>query len=313
MFNVGMIGAGIIGNSHLAAVAAHSQTKLSAVADIVLDRALQAVKPYGANAYKSYKRMLDAEHLDFVIINLPHGLHEECVLNCAKKGIHIFLEKPMSVSYASCLRMIEACKQNEVLLQIGHIQRYIPQNCAAKNLIEQGTLGELAMITDIRTNNYFLPDRPRWFLDKAMAGGGISMNYAAHSLDKICYLTQSNIKYVNGSCTYLRPDTEVDGSAQMLLCTEKGISATISLCGYCVVPQNETTLFFTKGTIKLHTGSDIFVSYGNGYEQVDTSKYTDAFVAQWTDFVNGACQGKIIHCNGAYGACIVQIIEQLYK
>lgn len=312
MFSVCMIGAGIIGVNHLAAVAAHPETQLIAVADIVLSRAQAAAQPHGARAYESYEQMLRDEHPDFAIINLPHGLHEACVLACADKGVHILIEKPMSTSLASCLRMNEACAKNGSLLQIGHVQRYIPENCAARSLIEQGDLGELAMISDIRANNYFLPERPRWFLDKSMAGGGISMNYAAHSLDKICYLTNSQIEWTKGSCTYLEPDTEVDGSAQMLLHTTSGISASISLCGYPIVPINETRLYFSKGSILLHTGSDLSVTFGAGYKAVDTADYPDAFDAQWADFVTGVQSGRILHCDGVYGAAIVQAIEQLY-
>lgn len=218
----------------------------------------------------------------------------------------------MSVSYASCLRMNEACEKNGVLLQVGHVQRYIPQNRAARALIESGKLGALAMISDLRTNNYFQPGRPRWFLEKAMAEGGISINYGAHSLDKICYLTQSDIAWATGSCTYLQPGTDVDGSAQMLLRTSSGISASISLCGYSVVPIDETMLFFANGSLRLHTGSDLSVTCGIGYETVDTSSYPNAFEAQWADFISGVRAGRILYCDGTYGASIVRTIELLY-
>ena len=280
MFSVGMIGAGIIGASHLAAVAGHPDTRLAAVADIAPGRAQQAAAPYGAHAYESYEEMLEREKLELVIINLPHGLHEACVLACAEKGIHILLEKPMSVSYASCLRMNEACEKNGVLLQVGHVQRYIPQNRAARALIESGKLGALAMISDLRTNN--------------------------------CYLTQSDIAWATGSCTYLQPGTDVDGSAQMLLRTSSGISASISLCGYSVVPIDETMLFFANGSLRLHTGSDLSVTCGSGYETVDTSSYPNAFEAQWADFISGVRAGRILYCDGTYGASIVRTIELLY-
>lgn len=61
-------------------------------------------------------------------------------------------------------------RKNGVLLQVGHVQRYIPQNRAARALIESGKLGVLAMISDLRTNNYFQPGRPRWFLEKRWPG-----------------------------------------------------------------------------------------------------------------------------------------------
>lgn len=313
MYSVGMIGAGIIGAKHVSAVCAHSETRLAAVADIDLSRAKQASQGCNAKAYGSYEEMLESEGLDIAIINLPHGLHEECVIACAKKGIHILLEKPMSVSYESCLRMKKACDEAGVLMQIGHVQRYIPQNRAAFDIIQSGTLGKLAMISDLRTNNYFTDSRPAWFLNKAMAGGGISMNYAAHSLDKICYLTQSKIAQINGTCTYFKENTDVDGSAQMLLKTQSGVSAAISLCGYAVVPVDETMLFFEKGSIRLHTGTDVAVTYGTEYKALDTSCYPDAFDAQWAEFIQGINQGKIIGCDSTYGAEIVRSIELLYR
>ena len=66
MFSVGMIGAGIIGASHLAAVAGHPDTRLAAVADIAPGRAQQAAAPYGAHAYESYEEMLEREKLELL-------------------------------------------------------------------------------------------------------------------------------------------------------------------------------------------------------------------------------------------------------
>ena len=313
MLKVGMIGAGIISASHLAAVANHPDTCLTAVADLVEEKARQAAEPYGARVYTDYEAMLAQEPLDLAIINLPHGLHEACVLACAGRGIHILLEKPMATTYAACRRMNEACQAAGVLLQVGHLQRYIPQNRAAHEILQSGRLGKLAMVCDLRTNNYFKPERPRWFLDKAMAGGGISMNYAAHSLDKLFYLTDSSIASITGSCTCWQPGTEVDGSAQMLVRTQSGTSASISLCGYRVVPQDVTMLFCTGGALRLQTGRSLEITEGGAYSPVDTSQYPDAFAAQWADFISGVRGGRILHNDGVYAAAIVRAIETLYS
>ena len=103
--------------------------------------------------------------------------------------------------------------------------------------------------------------------------------------------------WATGSCTYLQPGTDVDGSAQMLLRTSSGISASISLCGYSVVPIDETMLFFANGSLRLHTGSDLSVTCGSGYETVDTSSYPNAFEAQWADFISGVRAGRILYCD----------------
>ena len=86
-----------------------------------------------------------------------------------KKGIHILLEKPMSASYASCLRMNEACEKNGVLLQVGHVQPYFPQNRAARALIESGKLG--ACHDQRSAHQQLFSARPSALvLEKAMAG-----------------------------------------------------------------------------------------------------------------------------------------------
>lgn len=313
MLSVGMIGAGIIAASHLQAISDSAHTTLCAVADLVEERAASAASPYHAAVYTDYMEMLDKEKLDAVIINLPHGLHEACVLACAARGIHMLLEKPMSVSADSCQRMIEACEKAGVVLQVGHVQRYIPQNRAARALIESGALGKLVMISDLRTNNYFRDDRPRWFLQKSMAGGGIWMNYGAHSLDKLCYLTDSSIAAITGSCTWLAAGTDVDGSAQALVRMHSGISASISICGYPVVPVDETMIYLSEGSLRLHTGKDLWIARDGHYERVDSGHYPNPFDAQWADFVEGVTRGRAVHCDGDYGRSIVDFIESVWK
>ncbi len=312
MFRVGMIGAGLIAPRHISAVNAHPDTILTAVADLCEDRARAAAAPCGAAAYRDYLTLLDQEKPDIVIINLPHALHESCVAACAQRGIHILLEKPMSISYASCQRMISVCRANRVLLQIGHIQRYMPHNRAAKRLIESGRLGHLVMLCDHRTISYFVPSRPAWFFRQETAGGGIWLNYGAHSLDKLCYLTNSRIASVTGSCTYYAENADVDASAQVLARTENGISEAVTLCGYSVVPQDETMIYLTNGSLRLHTGRGLWLSQGGDYVPVEIDRDLLPFHAQWNDFIEGIRQGFILHCSGEYAADIIRHIESIW-
>lgn len=312
MYAIAMIGAGIIAPSHLSAISKAPETALCAVADLVESRAAAAAAPYGAAVYTDYLQLLDETRPDAVIINLPHGLHEACVLACAERGIHMLLEKPMSVSAASCRRMDAACQKAGVVLQIGHVQRYMPHNRAARAIIASGELGRLVMISDLRINPYFRPERPRWFLNKALAGGGIWMNYGAHCLDKLCYLTDSRVESLRGSCTFYGPGSDVDGSAQALARTESGVSASISICGYPVVPQDETMIFLTQGALRLQTGRGLWRTQGDGDTKVDVSQYPNPFDAQWADFIAGLSLGRPVHCSGSYGTAIVSWIQSLW-
>ena len=313
MLSIGIIGAGIICADHLKAIAKYSDATVCAVADLDAARAQQAAAPFQAAVYTDYIEMITHETLDAVIINLPHGLHEACTLLCAQKKIHVFVEKPMSVSAASCRRMIDACRQAGVLLQVGHVQRYFPENCAAREIIRSGKLGKLLMISDLRTSNYFTTARPAWFLKKATAGGGILMNFGAHSFDKLRYLTNSRIATARGCYASEQPGVEVEGNAQAFVQMENGVSATISLCGYAVEPTDETMLYFSKGTLKLSTGKGLWLTEGTGYARIDTSDYPNPFEAQLLAFFDSILHGHPVACDGAYGLSIVQAIETIYS
>lgn len=315
MIRVGVIGAGIIAQDHFKAIEQHPESVLCAVADIVPGRAEEAAKPYGAAAYTDYLEMLDAEKPDAVIVNLPHFLHEACAIACAQRGIHTLLEKPMSVSEDSCQRINAAFAESGALLQIGHVQRYLEHNRKAKEIIDSGELGKIVMIHLYRSAKYFAESRPRWFLKKETAGGGMWMNLGTHCLDKTCFLTDSTIDTLVGQCAYTEvPEgVDVDAGAQAFVRTASGVTAAITVCGYNpVVPGEQVDIHMTKGSLRIR-GSALRI-YRNGIEEaVDVGEYPAPFVAQWTDFVQGLKQGKVLCNDGKYAAHIVRHIESLYK
>ncbi len=315
MIRVGVIGAGIIAQSHFEAIAQDPDSQLCAVADIVPGRAQAAAEPYGAAGYTDYLEMLDAQKPDAVIINLPHALHESCAVACAQRGIHTLLEKPMSVSWESCQRINAAFAESGALLQVGHVQRYLQINRKAKEIIDSGELGKLVMLHIYRTANYFNADRPRWFLKKETAGGGMWMNLGAHCLDKTCFFTDSRIESLTGQCDYenIPQEADVDAGAQAFVRTQSGVTAAITVCGHHqMIPAEQIVFCMTKGSLRIHGGA--LSIFRNGTEEaVDISGYPAPFIAQWTDFMQGLKQGRILCNDGKYAAHIVRHIESLYK
>ncbi len=312
MYSFGMIGTGIIAGSHLKAIAAHPNTRLAAVADIDQSRAEAAAAPLGAAVYTDYHQMLESEKLDAVIINLPHGLHEPCAVDCAEHGAHILLEKPMSVSPESCARIIQACERHHVLLQIGHVQRYRPENRAARALVESGELGELVMIDDHSTGEYFTPKRPAWFKTKKMAGGGVSINFGVHTLDRFCYLTGSGVASITGNCTYKHPGSDVDGSAHFFLRAQSGVTGSVSISGYPSIPEEYTMLYLTKGAICIRPFVNVCKTNGGEYEPVDFSGYPGMFEAQLNDFVTAMDTGHVLHYTGEEGMSYIKAVSSIW-
>ncbi|MGL1890514.1 MAG: Gfo/Idh/MocA family oxidoreductase [Spirochaetaceae bacterium] len=313
MLNVGIIGAGKISLRHVEALKSIEGVNLISVADIISKRSESLSKLFGGTSYKDYKVMITKESIDCVIINLPHNLHKDCAIWCAGQGINIFLEKPMAIDSNECKKIILETEKFGVKLVIGHVQRYFPENILAKEIIDSGELGEVTTIMDCRNINYFSSDRPAWFLDKSRSGGGILMNFGAHSLDKLKWLTGSKIKNIYGKVGNGEMGHNIEGHAQALVEMECGVTATLNYSGYKEVTKNETIIHLTKGTLKLVTGKGLWKSINGEYISLPVKKVFDPFKKQLEEFVDQITGSKTIVTDGLYGKEIISAIESIYN
>ncbi|MDG0794140.1 Gfo/Idh/MocA family oxidoreductase [Cohnella ginsengisoli] len=199
VYRVAVVGGGAIAESHLEAIARMEQVQSAAVADLVGERAEALAGKYGAAPYTDYREMIVRERPDIAIVTLPHYLHKEAAMFCLAQGCHVLLEKPMALDVEECDEIVEAARRSGSALLVGHTQHYIPENRAAKRIIEEGSLGRLVMVNDVRNVYYFREDRPSWFFKQSLAGGGILMNLGSHSIDKITWLAGSEVDKVSAS------------------------------------------------------------------------------------------------------------------
>lgn len=312
MFHIGIVGAGSIGMRHIDALLGIPDVKITAVCDTVPSNAVKAAHKTGAIPFYDYHEMATNIPLDAVIINLPHALHAPCATFFAKHKVSVFLEKPMEVSSAACQKIIDVCHAQNVLLMLGHVQRYFPENRAAKALIDSGKYGKLIAFSETRNVYYFSETRPRWFLDKNMSGGGIMMNLGAHTLDKIKYFTDSSIRFGTGRID-VPPGYSVENSAQAFFVTESGVSATVNLIGSTHAAVSECVLYLTSGVIRIRQGFDVFAASLDGeFHPVEYNKEENPFRLQMEAFIQTLRDRTEPVVSGQYGLDIISAIEAVY-
>ena len=315
MLKMGVIGAGIVCERHIIAAEGMDSVKPCAVADIVLEKAQSMAEKHGMRAYASYEEMIEKEELDLVVINLPHGLHREAAVYAAERKLHVFLEKPFANTTADCDAVMEAAEKNGIVLNIGHVQRYFWHNRKAKELIANGEIGTFVMMTELRNTIYFTEQRPKWFLNRKMAGGGIFMNYCAHSLDELKWFTGSHIKSISGKARAADERFEVDGNAQVFVEMEDGTTAMFAFCGYQAPGmENAVYLYGTKGEIKIAGGKVYLSKMGSGFTEIAPEDPSDdGFVRQFHTFIHAVETGGAPPTDGAYGKEIIAAIESVYR
>src|SRR6185436_4571708 len=115
MFKGGIIGLGKMSISHAAIVGAHPSVDFVAVCDtssLVLD----AFKKYTkVNTYSDYVKMLDKEALDFVVIATPTKFHYPMAKYAMEKDIHVFCEKPFSLTSKEGVELVAIAKKRSLI------------------------------------------------------------------------------------------------------------------------------------------------------------------------------------------------------
>ena len=310
--NIAVVGTGIIGASHLQAIEQSKHFTLCAVCDINIEAAESYAQKYGVPYFSNYQDIPYKTNAEAVILNLPHWLHCEASIFFLERGIHVLVEKPMANTKAECDRMIDAAVRSGKKLAVGHLQRFFQANRYVKKLVQNMVLGDLCMITEYRSIDYFLPSRPKWFLDKAMSGGGIVMNYGAHALDKVFYITDSRPVSIHALCGNISNNASIEGHAQILVKLANNVPVSITFSGYANTGY-ETVYYFTKGALKVVGGRTLYKNSGKNWEEIPFSEPDNQLLHQLDAFYQLITGEPSELPSLDYCADIIATIEKIYE
>lgn len=171
--NWGILGAGAIAHAFADGVSRSTTGTLKAVGSRTQENANAfAAKWGGLNAHGSYEALVADPEVDAVYIATPHPMHPEWTIKAAEAGKHILVEKPMAINAYLAQTMIEAAVDNRVFLMEAYMYRCHPQTAKLVELIQAGTIGEIAIAeASFSFQSQFSPNSRLW--SNALAGGGI--------------------------------------------------------------------------------------------------------------------------------------------
>jgi predicted dehydrogenase len=195
------IGAGMIGQLH-AGIARHLDgCEYLALCDA--DPAKQQLATdLGVKYYTDYIKMIEEEQPDGVIIAVPNEAHDEVGVECARRGAHLFMEKPIASTLEAADRLIEGARANNVKLYIAHHRRFNPLINAARAIVRGGELGTLVGVSVLwamyKPAEYFVAGPWR----KRKGGGPVLIN-TIHEID--------NLRYIHGEIDKVYADVGKQG------------------------------------------------------------------------------------------------------
>jgi len=195
--NVAIIGTGFMGKAHSNAwtsVAKFFDAGLSPVLKVACDTRPEIdefARRWGwENACDNWQEVVERKDVDIIDVCTPTFLHKDIVVAAAQNGKQIFCEKPIALSFAEAKEMYEAAEKAGVLHYLNHNYRRTPAIAFAKQLIEQGKIGQIFHWRGTYLQDWITdPDFPlTWHLQKKSAGAGPHFDLNSHSVDLARYL-----------------------------------------------------------------------------------------------------------------------------
>ena len=211
----------------------------------------------GVPFYTDYQEMM-ASHpeADAVVVMTPHYNHAEITLACLQAGFHVLVEKPMALQARDALRMAAEAEKREKLLAVNFQQRFRPEIQAARELLQNGALGQLQrmslVVTWPRSRRYYqLAD---WRATWQGEGGGVLMNQAPHDLDLICHLMGLPAQVVSWNRT-LYHRIEVEDTISAMLEWENGATGYVHINTQESDLSGQLVLVGTGGALRIEPGA----------------------------------------------------------
>jgi predicted dehydrogenase len=130
---VGVIGVGYLGRFHAEKYAVHPDVSLIGVVDADHGRCAEIAKKLNTRAFHDPKELLG--QVDAVSIVVPTVLHYGVAKMFLEQGVHVLLEKPMTVTLDQADELIKLASRKGLVLQVGHIERFNPAVTAIRTRI----------------------------------------------------------------------------------------------------------------------------------------------------------------------------------
>ncbi len=161
---IGIIGTGYIGNVHGRIYSRDERAEVSALFDIVPERAERTAKAVGGKVCSSRKELL--ENCDAVLVCSPNKTHKEIALHAIAEGRHVFCEKPFAIGLENAKKLLATANQSNKIFQVGHNRRFAPVYARLKELVSADTPHS----AHIKMNRGELKN-PVWTGDTKVTGG----------------------------------------------------------------------------------------------------------------------------------------------
>lgn len=301
-----VIGTGYLGKFHAEKYAALAECELVAVVDINLVAALEVAQKYHAKAFSDYRDVLN--QVDAVSIVVPTSLHYAIAKEFLHAGVHVLVEKPMTISVAEADELIAIAKANTLILQVGHLERFNPAILAL----------------DKQEKPLFIEAHRLSSFNPRANDVSVVLDLMIHDIDIILALVDAEVQRIDASGTaVLTQGTDI---ASVRLQFTNGCVANVTASRISMKLERKMRLFRPNSYVSIDFQNRVLTKHRTGSKEmfpgipeIETEESTfassDALLAEIQQFIHCILTGESPLVTGEVGrralATAIQIMQLL--
>jgi len=179
---VGVIGTGHLGSHHVKHFAKIKEATLVGVFDTDQNQSKKIAKKYNTESFSSLESLV--KKTDAISVVTPTESHAKIALKCINSGKHVFVEKPMTKTISEADDLVYSAKKNNVILQIGHIERLNPALIALKPYHIKPRYIEIQRLAPYQSRGSDIP---------------VVLDLMIHDIDIILSIVKSKVKSIKAT------------------------------------------------------------------------------------------------------------------
>lgn len=324
---VAMIGCGRISEMYMEVF-----KKLTDIIDVVfaVDINIEKAKLFasqfeGCIPLTDYRKCF-GKGVDVFHIATPHYLHPIISIEAMKNNINVLTEKPMAIRLSDADEMIDEAKKYNVKFGVIFQTRYVKGCVDLKRLIEEGKLGKIiaarSYLSWSRSDEYYKSSNWKGTWDKE--GGGVLIDQAIHSLDRVIWLVGSEIEWVEGHINNrIHKYVDVEDIAEAFVKFKNG-------CLYHLYATNcysydapiEIEIVGTKGKVgfkqdlawvSIDGEKEYVIEEGYDGLSVGPNYWGCSHITQIRDYYKSILENKPVAIDGISGRKALELVKGIYK
>jgi predicted dehydrogenase len=303
-----VIGVGSLGQHHARILGQHPNSKLEFIVDADEKRGEKIAKANTAKpaVLTDFRQLIGK--VDAVVISAPTQFHYEIAKPLLESGIHCLVEKPITINVEEAEELIEIAKKKNIILQVGHVERFNPAVIAAAPYVHNPRFIEV---------NRLGPYDPR------TAHIGVVLDLMIHDLDMLFYLVKDKVVSFEAHGAKILSDTEDIAKVRLKFangCVADVSASRVSLNKYRRIrifqPDAYISIDYAGKSLKMYTKKEGKEKITSLFD-IDIKKpkipSNEPLFYELDNFLNSVMEGKKPMVSGEQGRDAVELAHNILK